>query len=50
MGLRTSRQAQKKTDAVPHLGVQNRVGLLIDGRPGMAGLPFIWSSDVGAVM
>ena len=32
---------EKKADAVEHPGVLNRVGLLVNGPPGTAGLPFI---------
>ena len=37
--------ADKKADPAAHLEVIGWVGLLFDGPPGLAGLPFIQSSD-----
>ena len=35
------RRREKKADLADHLEVSGRVGLLFDGPPGPAGLPFI---------
>lgn len=37
--------SEKKADLADHLEVFGQVGLLFDGPPGPAGLPFIQSSD-----
>ena len=39
------RRREKKADLADHLEVSGQVGLLVDGPPGPAGLPFIQSSD-----
>ena len=45
-GHRSRATETKKADVAEHPEVFRHVGLLIDGPPGLAGLPFIQSSDV----
>jgi hypothetical protein len=44
--VRPGRSTVKKADAAGHPGVNGRVGLLGNGPPGTAGLPFVSSSNV----